>query len=219
MSLNLAETRKYLHQHPELSEQEKNTAVFIEQKMAVYKPDQLIKIGYSRVFVFNSKEPGETYAFRADMDALPILETGNRKHLSIHTGIAHACGHDGHMTVLLGLAEIIAKYPPQKGKVVLVFQSAEETGQGAKRLTADEAFRELQIDYIFGWHNIPSFDLGSMLIKKNEFASASCGLIVNLQGKTSHAAEPENGINPALAIAEITQKLHQLLRKKKDLTV
>lgn len=211
---SLIEIRKHLHQNPELSEQEIKTALLIEQQIKPLHPDKVFKIGYSRIYVFDSKNPGLNIAFRADMDALPIEEKNTISHISKNKGVSHVCGHDGHMSILIGIAREIAKQPPQKGKVILVFQSAEETGQGAKQLVKSKDFQNLNIDYIFGLHNIPGLELGQVLLRNGGFASASKGMIVQLQGKTSHAGEPEKGINPALAIAHITQELDQLIKKK-----
>lgn len=211
---SLVEIRKHLHQNPELSEQEVNTAEFIEKQIIPLKPDSIVKIGYSRIFIFDSKNRGLNIAFRADMDALPIEEKNTIAHASTIKGVGHLCGHDGHMSILMGFAREMAKNPPKKGKVILVFQSAEETGQGAKQLVESEAFQKLNIDYIFGLHNMPGFELGQVLLRKGGFASASRGMIVQLDGKTSHAGKPEKGINPALAVAQITQELNQLINQK-----
>lgn len=214
MIKSLVEIRQHLHQNPELSEEENKTAEFIEELIKPLNPDSILRIGFSRVFVFDSGHEGPVIAFRADMDALPIEEKNTILHVSKVKGVSHVCGHDGHMSILIGFAREMVKQVLQKGKVILVFQSAEETGQGARQLLESEDFKKLNIDYIFGLHNIPNFELGQVLVRKGSFASASRGMIVQLQGKTSHAAEPENGINPALAIAQITQELHKLIGQK-----
>jgi amidohydrolase len=211
---SLPQIRQYLHQHPELSEKETQTAQYIEEQILALNPDTLLRSGSSRVFVFDSKVPGKTIAFRAELDALPIEEKNQLPYASRHKGISHVCGHDGHMSILVGLARRVAEIPPKKGKVIFVFQSAEETGQGAKKLMQDQAFLDLNIDYIFALHNVPGYELGQILIKDGSFASASRGMILKLEGKTSHAAEPEKGINPALAISQITQELDELIKTK-----
>ncbi len=214
MSDSLKKIRRYLHQHPELSEKETLTADFIEKQILPLNPDSHLRSGLSRIFIFDSEKPGQTIAFRAELDALPIEEKNQLVYASKHKGVSHVCGHDGHMSILIGLVKRIAKNPPEKGKVVFVFQSAEETGQGAKKLMQDQAFLDLNIDAIFALHNVPGYELGQVLIKEGSFASASRGMVLKLEGKTSHAAEPEKGINPALAVSQITQELHQLSKTR-----
>jgi len=214
MSDSLKQIRQHLHQHPELTEKENRTADFIEKQILALNPDAHLRSGLSRIFIFDSKQPGKTIAFRAELDALPIEEKNQLAYASNRKGVSHVCGHDGHMSILVGLARRVAENPPQKGKVVFVFQSAEETGQGAKKLIQDPAFLDLNIDTIFALHNIPSFEMGQILIRKGSFASASRGMILKLEGKTSHAGEPERGINPALAMAQITLELDQLVKTK-----
>jgi len=215
MAKSLIEIRKHLHQNPELSHQEYETSVFIEELMLELQPDQVLRIGeFSRAYVFDSKKEGEVLVFRADIDALPIEELNDFPHRSKKKQVSHLCGHDGHSSILIGLARKIASHRPQKGKLVLLFQSAEETGLGAKEVVNHAKFQALKPDYIFGLHNIPSYPLHQILIREGVFASASKGVILKLVGRTSHAAEPEKGINPALAIAEITRQLHQLNHQK-----
>lgn len=211
---SLVEIRKFLHQYPELSGQEIRTSEFIESQIKPLNPDLILRIDFSRIFVFDLGKQGPVLAFRADMDALPIEEKNAIAHASKTKGVSHVCGHDGHMSILTGFAREMVKNPPKSGKIVLVFQSAEETGQGARRLIESEDFRKLNIDYIFGLHNIPGYRLGQVLMRKGNFATASKGMVVRLKGKTSHAAEPEKGINPALAIASITQELDKLIQQK-----
>jgi len=211
MEKSLKEIRKYLHQYPELSHQEINTSQFIKEQILLLDPDDVIALGdYSQLFVFDSDKPGAVLVFRADMDGLPIAEKNTFKHRSKNKNCSHVCGHDGHSTILIGMARKIAKNRPQKGKIGLLFQSAEETGKGAKAVVNHPAFKALKPDCIFGFHNIPGFPLGQILLRKGVFASASKGMILKLIGRTSHAAEPEKGINPALAMAEITHQLNLL---------
>ena len=215
MPLKLKEIRQYLHQHPELSNQEFETIQFIENLIKPLNPDRIIRIGeLSRVYVFDSGKPGPTIIFRADIDALPIQEKNNISYQSKNEGVAHLCGHDGHSTILIGLARRIAENRPSLGKVAFLFQSAEETGEGAKQVIENDEFLALNADFIFGLHNIPGYPLHEVLLKTGSFAAASKGLKLTLQGKTCHAAEPEKGINPALAMADITRELHDILQQK-----
>ncbi len=217
MNQDIISIRRLLHKHPELSNQEFNTSILISDFISQLKPDKVIEISKTgKLFVFESGISGNTSVFRADMDALPIHEENDLDYLSQNKGIAHSCGHDGHMAIVLGLAQKISLNRPKKGKVVLLFQPAEESEQGAKDIVNDNKFIALKPDYIFGLHNIPKEEKHKIIVKEGSFAAASKGMIVKLYGKSSHAAEPEKGISPADAIAKIITELH-LLRDQKTM--
>ncbi len=207
--------RKHIHQHPELSGSEYETAEYISKVMHSYAPDEEIKLAETgRAYVFNSNQEGPTVLFRAELDALPINEEDNLEYKSKFTGIAHSCGHDGHMAILLAFAKEISEKRPKKGRIIILFQPAEETGQGAKQVIADKAFLKIKPDFAYSLHNIPGRPKNNIIVKNKSFASASKGLTLKLHGKTSHAAEPENGINPSFAIAKIVLQLDEFLKAK-----
>lgn len=211
MNEELIKIRQLLHQNPELANQEFETSKRISNFMDKYHPDTAIDVSKTgKLFVFDSKQDGPTTVFRADMDALPIYEENNIEYTSLNKGVAHLCGHDGHMTIVLGLAKKISENRPLKGKVVLLFQPAEESEQGARDVVNSSEFKALNPDFIFGLHNIPKAPMHQILVKSGSFAAASKGMTIKLYGKSSHAAEPEKGISPASAIAKIIQKLHIL---------
>jgi amidohydrolase len=114
------------------------------------------------------------------------------------------CGHDGHMTMLAGIGDWCSKYKMEQTSVHLLFQPAEETGQGAKAILSNPDF-DIDPDYAFAIHNIPGYDKNLILLKENYFSAHVISLVIDLTGRTSHAAEPEQGINPALAVSEIIQ--------------
>jgi len=217
--------RQLLHRFPEVSNNEQETANRVVQFIEKYEPDELHKdVGVKGILaVFNGKEPGKTIAFRAELDALPILEKpkGELGYASQNEGVAHLCGHDGHMTMVLSLLEELSSNPIQKGKVVLLFQPAEETGEGAARMLKDSRFQDLTIDAIYALHNVPGKALGKVLTRESHFAAASKGVIIKLKGKTAHAAEPQNGINPAVAISKLVQYIANLKQnfKSKDYAI
>lgn len=208
----IIDLRKIIHANPELAHSEFSTADTI-QKFLWDKPDKIIKrIGETGIaFIYNSGVTGKTILFRAELDALPIQEINSFPYKSTKENISHKCGHDGHMAILAGLGIILSKHKINKGKIILLFQPAEEIGEGAQKILNDEKFKEIKPDYIFALHNLPGFELGSIITRHENFASASKGMIIKLYGKTSHAAEPENGINPSIAMSNIIVMLNNLV--------
>jgi len=201
----LTNFRKKLHQFPELSGNEQQTAQAVVDELKLCNPTKIItKLGgHGVAAVFNGNLKGKTILFRAELDALPIAEENTFEHASKHSGISHKCGHDGHATILIGLARMLKLNPLLKGKVILLFQPAEENGNGAKAVLADEKFKSLKPDFVFSLHNVPDYEKGTIIVKNNSFTPSVSSLKITLKGKTSHAAEPENGINPDLALQEI----------------
>lgn len=201
----LTELRRYLHAHPELSGKEVQTAKVVEEKLREYHPDQLMTGigGCGLIAVFDSGQSGATVLFRAELDALPIQEINDFPHRSNVAGVAHKCGHDGHMSILLGLARELRAHPPERGKVLLLFQPAEENGAGAGAMLRDPRVKNLKVDFAFALHNLPGYPKHEILLKAGSFTPAVKSIIIHLHGKTSHAAEPEKGVNPAVAIAEL----------------
>jgi len=208
--------RKHLHANPELSGKEVNTSKVIYSFLKTCNPTQIIsKVGgYGVLAIFDSHKAGNSILFRADIDALPITETNTFKYASVNKGVSHKCGHDGHTTVLLGFAKILSKKPPKKGKIILLFQPAEETGEGAKKVIKDLKVETLKPNYVFAFHNIPKASLHQLIVKNNSFTAAVKSIIIKIFGKNAHAAEPEKGINPALAIAEIIETFNKLSNNK-----
>ncbi|MAL19231.1 MAG: peptidase M20 [Balneola sp.] len=201
--------RRTLHRYPELSNQEFETSKRISSFFEEHKPDEEISISDTgKAFVFDSKKPGETLVFRCELDALPIQEKSTKAYRSSTPGVAHLCGHDGHMAVIARLGQLIAENRPKSGKAVLLFQPAEETYLGAKDVVESPQFHALSPDYIFALHNIPGVEKNTVLLKTGSFSAASCGMTIKLEGQTSHAAEPQNGLNP---YGTANQIVHQIL--------
>ena len=209
---DLISFRKELHAHPELSGAERATAQRIIQKLRTFQPTQIIENlgGHGVAAIYDSDVSGKIVLFRADTDALPIQEVNDFAHKSIYDGVSHKCGHDGHITILMGVAKRLHEQPLSSGKVILLFQPAEEIGMGAKAVLADEKFATLQPDYAIALHNVPGFPKGQIVCREGTFNPAVISLIIKLQGKKAHAAEQENGINPAIAIASLIHEIHQL---------
>jgi amidohydrolase len=211
----LIRIRKYLHTNPELSGQEFRTAEYIYNHLKKTKANEVLKISnIGVVAVFESKKAGETTLLRADIDALPIQEENNFEHRSVIANVSHKCGHDGHTTILLGVAQNLSKNPISGGKVILLFQPAEENGEGAKSVLAHSFFKRLVVNQVFALHNLPGFPLKEIVIKEGVFTANVISLTVKLTGKTAHAAEPEMGQNPSVAIAKIILEANRHVNNK-----
>ncbi|WP_377296202.1 amidohydrolase [Rhizobium sp. SGZ-381] len=207
--------RRHLHAMPEVSGEEHGTAAEVVRFLAQTSPDEIVTgLGGTGVAaVFNGEKPGPTVMFRAELDGLPIAELSHDlPYRSRIDGKGHMCGHDGHMATLAGLAFALAERRPATGRVILLFQPAEETGAGAADVLADEAFKRLAPDYTFSLHNMPGIPFGLSWIKPGAANCASCGLKIRLTGKTAHASMPETGVSPAKAIASLIPALTDLRR-------
>jgi amidohydrolase len=210
---DLIRLRKWLHEHAEPSGHEKETARHLRRFLQATRPGLVLpELGGGSGFacVFSGEQPGPTLVFRAELDAVPIRESGDLEYGSRHPGFSHKCGHDGHMAILAGLARQLSRRPIHRGRVVLVFQSAEETGAGAKEVISDPRFQDLDPAWVFALHNLPGYPLGRILVRPGVFACASKGMMIRLTGATSHAAYPEEAISPTRALAAILQKIQEL---------
>ena len=200
--------RRHFHQHPELSGYETHTAAeaaLILKDMSLYEVHEGIG-GTGVLAIYKAQKEGPTLLFRTELDALPIQEINEFDHRSNTDGVSHKCGHDGHLTIVLALAERIRQSPPERGTVVLLLQPAEENGQGAAAILADERFHELvKPDAVYALHNLPGYPLGHACIRHGSFTAAVNSSVYRLYGKTAHAAEPEHGHNPGKALAKMMQ--------------
>ena len=203
--------RRDLHRRPELSGQEVETAARVVAALGA-GPDAVVTGlgGHGVAAIFDGARPGPTVLFRCELDALPIHEISDAAHRSEIDGKAHLCGHDGHMTILLGLARLLARNRPASGRVILMFQPAEEDGSGAAAVIADPKFDRLHPDWAFSLHNMPGCGLGACWLAEGPVNCASVGMKITLEGKTSHAAQPEFGVSPAQAMARLIPALAAL---------
>lgn len=208
----LTKWRRELHRFPEVSREEAGTAARVVASFAEIAPDQVITGlgGHGVAAVFNGALPGPTVLFRAELDALPIEELSDAPHRSTIPGKGHLCGHDGHMTLLMGLGRLLARLRPARGRVVLMFQPAEEDGSGAAAVVADPAFAVIKPDWAFSIHNMPGVPFGRGALKSGVVNCASQGLKITLGGKTAHASQPEMGTSPGLALATLIDQFTKL---------
>ena len=230
----LEKLRDKLNKNAELSGQEKETNKIINKFLEKTNPDVHYKNvgGYGIVAIYKGVEEGKNILFRADIDGLNIplecLKTNDKslkeefKSLSskalVQKPYSHRCGHDGHATILCGLAMRYGKKRPEKGNVILLFQPAEETGEGALAVINDPLFKEIKIDMAFALHNLPGYAKHQIILKKGCFASASLGLKLIFDGATSHASQPERGNNPQRVITTLLdafQKKYENLKRDK----
>ena len=211
MNQSLLALRHDLHQHPEIAGQEAQTAQRIIDFVSQYAPSEIIENlgGYGVAAVYRFGTGGPTILFRCELDALPIQEINTFAHRSVTAGISHTCGHDGHMAIVAGLAPWLSECAFETGTVILHFQPAEETGRGAEAVVNDPRFARLQPDYVFALHNVPGFPQHQLLWQHEQYSATVQSIAISLFGKESHAAEPENGVNPARAIAELIQSFSQ----------
>lgn len=209
---DLIEFRRQLHRTPELSGQERETAARVAGKLREIGADRVVTDlgGHGVAGIFEGAAPGPTVMLRAELDALPIEETGDVPHASTIPGRGHMCGHDGHTASLLGCAHAFARRPPARGRVVLMFQPAEEDGSGAAAVIADPRFSDLQPDLAFSWHNMPGLPLGHAQFRTGPMFCASVGMRIELRGRTAHASQPETGLSPAQTLAAMIQRLADL---------
>lgn len=208
----LTDFRRTLHQYPEVSGEERETAARIATSLAPLNPTEVLQGlgGYGLAAIWVSPIPGPTVLFRAELDALPIAEISTAPHRSQTPGKAHLCGHDGHSTILMALARLLSRTPPASGRVILMFQPAEEDGSGAAAVTADPRYAALTPDYAFALHNMPGIPFGQAHLAPGPFACASQGLKITLTGKTAHASLPHTGTSPALALSQLIPALQTL---------
>jgi amidohydrolase len=209
----LLNIRRTLHQYPEVSGEEYGTQQRILEFLSSHTNAHCSTVAKTGVTaLFDSEIEGPTILIRGDIDALPIQETNTFGHKSEAEGVSHKCGHDGHTTILLGLALELNNHPIDNGKVLLLFQPAEETGEGAQQVMSDAFFHNIQIDFCFALHNLPGYEKHQIIIKNGSFTSNVKSIIIKLKGKTAHAAEPEHGYNPASTIANILQFADKLTK-------
>ena len=217
---NLIELRHILHAHPELSGHEVLTNKILNEWVKQTMPDQVIeKIGgYGLAAIYKGAKPGKRILIRGDIDALHIPEPNELPYRSQNQGVSHKCGHDGHATILCGLAQWLGEQRPDQGEVVLLFQPAEETGQGAQAILSDPQFEQIKPDMAYGLHNLPGFEKGRIMVRDGCFAAASFGLKMTFDGHTAHASQPETGRSPSELLAVLIHALEKRREQLKEVT-
>lgn len=201
----LTTLRQELHRRPEISGEECQTAERIAGELQTLDADQIWRGlgGHGVAAEFKGTGPGPTVLLRCELDGLPIREISDKAYRSGIEGKGHLCGHDGHMVSMLGVGMHLCDHPPARGRVILLFQPAEENGAGAQAVIDDPHWPELRPDFAFAYHNVPGRPLGEVGLRPGPGNCASRGMQVMLEGKSSHAAAPEDGVSPAGAMAAL----------------
>jgi len=215
----LSATRQHIHQHPELSFQEADTADLVARHLTEWGWDVARNVGgHGVVGTLRAGDGPRSIALRADMDALPIDEASGQPYASRHAGVMHACGHDGHTTMLLGAAQHLAATRRFSGTVHAVFQPAEEAGQGsgAQRMIEDGLFERFPCDAIFGLHNHPGLAAGSFGFGSGPFMSASDQAFITIHGRGGHAARPHLAVDPVLIAGSLVVALQSVVSRNID---
>ncbi|SEA95960.1 M20 aminoacylase family protein [Paraburkholderia sartisoli] len=216
---SLREIRHHIHHHPELAYEEVATAALVADKLEAW--GWQVTRGVGRTGVVGTMKLGEgtrSIGIRADMDALPIVEQTGLPYASGTHGKMHACGHDGHTTMLLGAAQHLAATRRFSGTVHLYFQPAEETGidSGAKQMIGDGLFERFPCDAVFGLHNHPGAEPGKLLFRKGAFMAAGDKAIIDIEGVGGHAARPHLTVDPIVIAASIVMALQTIVARNVD---
>lgn len=212
------EWRQHLHAHPELRFAEHETAAFVAQRLRDFGCD-LVRTGVGQtgvVAVIEGHAPGRTIAFRADMDALPLTERTGLPHASTIPGRMHACGHDGHTTMLLTAARYLAETRAFAGRVVLLFQPAEEGGGGAQAMLADGVLDDYAVDEVYAMHNWPGLAAGQFAVRPGPMMAAADGFEITVQGRGGHGARPHLAVDTTLAAAAIVVAMPSIPGRNTD---
>ncbi|WP_322995131.1 M20 aminoacylase family protein [Castellaniella sp.] len=216
LALAMQAWRRDFHQHPELGHQEHRTAARVAQLLRDWGLAVHENYGGTTgvIGVLDGRSgAGPTVGLRADMDALPMQDQGDHAHRSTRDGVAHACGHDGHTAILLGAASHLAAHPDFSGRVVFVFQPAEEPLTGAKALVQAGLFKDFPCDEIYGLHNNNCIGPGQVGVRVGAILSACDLFEIRIQGVGGHAAMPHQANDPIVAGAALVQSLQSVVSR------
>jgi amidohydrolase len=211
----MTEWRQDLHAHPELSMQEGRTSQLVRDKLAEFGVDEIITgmATHGVVGVIRAGSSERAIGLRADMDALPIVEETGLPHASRNPGVMHACGHDGHTTMLLGAAKYLAETRNFDGTVYLIFQPAEEFEGGADKMVRDGLFDRCPMEQVYGLHNWPAGKAGTFFWRTGPVMAAVGFFDIVITGKGSHGAFPHEGIDPIVVSAQIIGALQTIVSR------
>ena len=216
----ISEWRHDIHQHPEILFETHRTSALVKDKLKEFGCDEVIegigKTGVVGVINGQTNQSGKAIGLRADMDALPINEETGLDYSSKIPGAMHACGHDGHTSMLLGAAKYLCETRNFDGQAVVIFQPAEEGGGGGLEMCKDGMMENFKIDEVYGMHNWPGVELGKFAIRSGPFFAASDFIEATISGKGGHAAKPHETIDPTVIASQIVVALQTIASRRAD---
>lgn len=214
---DIAAWRRDIHANPELGYDVQRTAGLVAEKLKEFGVDELAtgigKTGVVGVIKGRQTHSGRVVGLRADMDALPILETTGLPYASKVEGRMHACGHDGHTAMLLGAAKYLCETRNFNGAAVVIFQPAEERGYGARAMVDDGMMERFGIQEVYGMHNVPGVPVGEFAIRPGAFLAAGDAFTIDIEGRGGHAAYPHNCIDTTLIGAQMVVALQSIVSR------
>jgi hippurate hydrolase len=209
--------RRDLHAHPEIKFEEHRTAATVAEKLKAFGCDEVVTgIGRTGVVgVIRGRKSGSNrvVGLRADMDALPIEEITGLPYKSQNPGKMHACGHDGHTSMLLGAAKYLAETRNFDGTTVVIFQPAEEGGGGAREMVKDGLMERFAINEVYGLHNWPGVPIGTFAIKPGPLLASADRMYIDIEGRGAHAAKPHEGIDPIVIGSHMVAALQSIVSR------
>ena len=212
---DMAKWRRHLHQNPELGRDCYKTAEYIQERLKEFGITE-IHAGYAStgiVAIIEGQTSGRTIGLRADMDALPITENTGMPYSSKNEGVMHACGHDGHTTMLLGAARYLSETRNFSGRVALIFQPDEEATGGAEVMVEEGILEQFEIEEVYALHNIPGHDVGVMYTRPGPIMAGADSFNVEIRGKGGHAAYPHEVKDPIVAALSIAQAFQTIVSR------
>lgn len=212
----LEEVRHDIHAHPELAFEETRTAAIVENFLREWGLEVSTGLAGTGVVGTLKSGSGPRIGLRADMDALPIVEANDFAYRSRHEGRMHACGHDGHTTMLLGAAKYLARAGDFSGTVDFIFQPAEEAAGGAKRMIDEGLFDQFPVDAVFGMHNWPGLDAGKFAVRTGSMMASLDCFDLTIEGEGTHGALPHKGVDPIVAAAQVISALQSIVSRNVD---
>lgn len=219
LQAEVTEWRRHLHENPEILYDVTYTAAYVAEKLKEFGVDEIVTgIGQTGVvgLVKGRGESDRTIGLRSDMDALPVEEATGKPWASKTKGRMHACGHDGHMAMLLGAAKYLAETRNFNGRVAVIFQPAEEGGAGALAMVEDGLMERFGIDEVYGMHNMPGIAAGQFAIRKGGIMAAPDKFTIRITGRGGHAAQPNRTIDPIVIGAQIVSNLQIVAARNVD---
>ena len=216
----ITQWRRNFHSNPELLYDVIETARDVEKKLRSFGCDEVVggigKTGVVGIIKGNKGENGKVIGLRADMDGLPITEQSDKSWASKTRGKMHACGHDGHISMLLGAAKYLAETRNFQGNVALIFQPAEEGGAGGRAMVEDGMMEKFSIDEVYGMHNLPGMEIGKFAMCSGAIMASTDEFKIKIKGSGGHAAMPHLTVDPVVVAAHIITGIQSIVSRIND---